>query len=391
MSRRSVANTVRTTACLVLTGLAVLGLAAGSFGANAPVTSKKRFEPVEWPKDGKPGGFTGSCRLAELDRASAEIILLMAPPRSRPHKEVQPGKEVRLKTAADACRHLTHHLNMAAGPAYVAVYSGRPKTRYIFSGRTNARSVGDFSSGVVLAQDGHMTFYELDWSFFDKLHALLGTEAPRPHRPFARGIRKIPAKLDKLLADVKDPELRERCRKFVDLWKALISLRAYGDVCSRPCVFEWHLRLLLETETHRNAPHRAAQAADLRRRAWGATAWLYRIENGTAEPPKLDLPNFRHYLMSAQPHEWCRTARCVAGGVLAGEGDPAGIRVLLDAARRTLGKSRAEGFSAWALNEAARGAQTKQALPLWRAALKDRDEKIRDWAASQIRRIEGRR
>lgn len=349
---------------------------------------KKRFKQIKWPEDQKPEGFVAAVSLAELAPASAEIILLMAPPRAKPRKHVQ------LKSPADACHHLTRHLGMAAAPTYVAAHRGRPKTHYVFSGGTNARPVDDFSSGVVLAEDGRMTFYELDWTFFDKLdEALVPEDAAKPKRSSGRGPARLPPKLDKLLPGLqKSPEMRRRHRRFVDLWKVIAGLRVHGDTCSRPCVFEWYLRVLLETERHRGDLSRLAAAArprDLVSQAWEAATRLYKDREKPARELKSDLPAFRHYLMTIDPPAWCRSVRYVAAAALVGEGDPAAMPVLLEGARLAFGKADLKAVSRRVLREAVQGAHTKKALPLWRGVMKDKaaDKEIRDWAAAQVRRI----
>lgn len=179
-------------ACLML-----IGMAAESFAAAAPDAAAKRFKQVKWPEKHKPERFVAASSLARLDPASAEIILLMTPPRERP------GKDVQLESPADACRYLTRNLHMAAAPTHVAAYRARPKTHYVFSGGTSARPVDDFSSGVVLAEDGRIAVYKLDWTFFDKLGDALRPGKPDRQSGFwgpAAGLGEVPDKLDKLLA-----------------------------------------------------------------------------------------------------------------------------------------------------------------------------------------------
>ncbi len=340
----------------------------------------ERFTAIPWPKEGKPARFMSRVGLARLDPASAEIILLNAGQEGKARQGVQ------LKSAKDACAYLTRNLNMAVAPKCVAVYRGRPTAYYIFPFPANyvARATG-VSRGMVLSERGQMRAYQVCWKFFDGLDAALAADLPEPMlrtSPY----HKWAGGLDKLPTGALDVEQRNLHRTFVDLWKSIVSLRAHGFVCNRPCVFEWHLRTLLETETHHKAPNRiagAVPARTLRMNAWDATVWLYRRGNR----PNIDPPAFRHYLMTVRAPKWCPSIRYVAAGVLAGEGDSEGMRVLVEGARLALGEPRNRGFHAWALREAAAGAHTEEALCVWNTALSDKDEKVRLWAVNNVAHI----
>ena len=340
----------------------------------------ERFTAIPWPKEGKPGGFMGNVSLAKLDAASAEIILLNA------GREGKARQGVGLKSAKDACAYLSRNLNMAVAPKWVAAYRGRPTAYYIFPfrGKRVARATG-ISRGMVLSERGQMRGYQVCWAFFDRLDAALAADLPTPMLRLSP-YRKWAGELDKLPTGALDVEQRNWHRKFVDLWKSIASLRASGFMCSRPCVFEWHLRTLLETETHRNAPNRiagAVPARTLRMNAWDATVSLYQRGNR----PNIDPPAFRHYLMTVKAPTWCPSIRYVAAGVLAGEGHSEGMRVLVEGARLALGKPRDRRFRAWALREAAAGAHTEEALSVWNIALGDKDEKVRLWAVNNLAHI----
>jgi hypothetical protein len=80
---------------------------------------------------------------------------------------------------------------------------------------------------------------------------------------------------------------------------------------------------------------------------------------------------------------WASSLACVAAGVLAGEGDREAMQVLVEAFRSG---GQAHGFA-----EAAAGAHTEPALPLWAEVLEDADEAVREWAAGNVAGVESPR
>ena len=155
-----------------------------------------------------------------------------------------------------------------------------------------------------------------------------------------------------------DRGVREERMKYVEFWKRLAEAHDFGMTCSRAKVFEWKACQLL-AGAHK--PGKVLPYSDL------------------------GLPKDRacEYLLGEDLPRWAESLRLCAAGVLAADGNPRGMQVLLEAVRAAI---EAPGRFA-PMHEALRFACTDKALPLWADAARDSDARLRLVVVRQVEAV----
>jgi len=195
--------------------------------------------------------------------------------------------------------------------------------------------------------------------FLKSLRQAVAIELPGERRPFVMVRKAIDwDRLDGEARKAGDPAVRDERLKYVEFWKRMAETYDYGMMCQRPNVFEWRAGELLA----------------------GTPPSDNRLPYADAGLPK---GRACEYLLAEDLPGWAASLRLCAAGVLAGDGDERGMRVLLDRVRAGIKAPR--GFGA--VHECLRLAWTERALPLWAAAARDADPAVRRLVAGQVEHV----
>jgi hypothetical protein len=177
--------------------------------------------------------------------------------------------------------------------------------------------------------------------------------------PFAEVVKMIDwEELEREAQKATELAVKTKRLAYVEFWKRLAKAHDFGNMCSRPNVFEWKACELLAGK----------HKADNR---------LPYADLGIPKDPACE------YLLAEDLPAWAKSLRLCAAGVLTGDGNSRAMDVLLAALRAEIKKS--SGFSP--IHEALGATWTAEALPLWAKGARDTDSRLRLMVVRQIEQI----